>query len=183
MYGLVNKAVEGLICELYDRDTWDKIKEKAGLEELDFFNSMEAYSDDITYNLVGAASEILELTPEEILFAFGEHWVTYTAKEGYGDLLSMAGNTLPEFLSNLNNLHVRVGMSFPELKPPSFEVKDLTNNSLVLHYISKRDGLAPMIGGLIFGLGKRFGIDVKTTQITSKNNEDNSHDTFFIEWN
>ena len=78
MYGLVNKAVVDLVVSKFGQDTWDAIKKKAEVD-IDVFVSMEGYPDDITYRLVGAASEILKIPPEAVLEAFGEYWVLYTA--------------------------------------------------------------------------------------------------------
>ncbi len=47
MYGLVNNAVQGLITEQFGKDTWERIKARAGVH-LDGFLSMEPYSDDVT---------------------------------------------------------------------------------------------------------------------------------------
>ena len=122
----------------FGQDKWEAIKEKAGIS-VDAFLSMKSYPGDITYSLVGAASEILDLTPAQVLEAFGEYWTPYTAKEGYGELLSMSGSSFVEFLQNPDGLHARVGLSFPELKPPSFRCSDLTENSVRLHYESDRE--------------------------------------------
>ena len=32
MYGLVNRAVEDLVCTNFGEETWEKIKEKAGVD-------------------------------------------------------------------------------------------------------------------------------------------------------
>lgn len=50
------------------------------LVDEDAFISMEAYPDDLTHQLVRAASEELGMSPQEILQVFGEDWVLYTAK-------------------------------------------------------------------------------------------------------
>jgi Haem-NO-binding len=181
MYGLVNKAIEDMICKYHGEDTWESIKQKAGLEDIDFFICMDAYSDDITYRLVAAACEVLGMEAEEILIAFGEYWVTYTAQEGYGELLDSAGNSLGQFMQNLDNLHARVGLSFPQLRPPSFDCEHTSGKSMDLHYQSTRQGLAPMVVGLLHGLGKRFNTKVDVTQ-TSFRQQGASHDIFSIEY-
>jgi hypothetical protein len=181
MYGLVNKAIQDMICTYHGEDTWETIKEKADLEDIDFFIGMDAYSDDITYRLVAAACEVLGMEAEEILKAFGEYWVTYTAEEGYGELLDSAGNSLGKFMENLDNLHARVGLSFAELRPPSFDCEHTTENSMELHYQSSRQGLAPMVIGLLHGLGKRFHTKVDITQ-TSFREQGADHDIFSIEY-
>lgn len=142
---------------------------------------MEAYPDDITHRLVKAASAVLNLTPQEIMQAFGEYWVQYTAQEGYGELMDMSGDNLVEFLENLDNLHARVGISFPKLQPPSFECADTEEESLSLHYRSTREGLAPMVIGLVKGLGKRFDTEVDIAQTQSRE-EGAEHDEFLVKY-
>jgi len=180
MYGLVNKAVEDLVCSKFGQDAWDEIKQKAGVDE-ELFISMDAYPDDITYNLVGAASEVLGLTPAQVLEAFGEYWVVHTAQEGYGDLLKLGGDSLPTFLQNLNTLHSHVSVVFPHLKPPSFECTDVSDTSLRLHYHSSRAGLAPMVIGLVKGLGTMFATEVTISQTCSRE-EGAPHDEFLVRY-
>lgn len=180
MYGLVNKAIEDMVCKRFSDDVWEKIKETAEVD-IDGFISMEAYPDDLTHRLVRAASVVLEMTPQQILQAFGEYWVIYTATEGYGQMLDMAGENLPEFLQNLDNLHARVGLSFPKLLPPSFQCTNLQEESLNIHYHSQRSGLAPMVVGLLKGVGKRFNTEVDVTQTRSRE-QGASHDEFSIEF-
>jgi hypothetical protein len=178
MYGLVNKALEDLVCTRFGADAWETIKQRAGVE-VDVFLSMEAYPDDITYKLVGAASEILQLSPEEMLHTFGEYWVLYTAREGYGAMLQMAGETLPVFLQNLNDLHTRVGLIFPSLRPPSFRCTDIQEDSLRLHYYSTRTGLAPLVIGLVHGLAIMFKTEIQMTQTASRG-QGADHDEFLV---
>lgn len=98
MYGMVNKSVQALVTTNFGIDKWEAIKKKAGVKE-DVFLSNESYPDATTYGLIGAATEVLGLSADEILFAFGEFWVLHTAREEYGDMLSSAGRDLPEFLN------------------------------------------------------------------------------------
>jgi hypothetical protein len=167
MYGLVNKAIADMVCDQFGTDIWHQIREKAAVEQ-DTFLSMEGYPDDVTHRLVKAASEVLQLSPAQIMEAFGEFWVKYTAQEGYGELLDMSGDNLPEFLQNLDNLHARVGVSFPKLKPPSFDCAENSEDELSLEYRSEREGLAPMVIGLVKGLGDRFETEVDVTHTQSR---------------
>lgn len=159
MYGLVNRAIEGLVRQQFGDDAWAKICVRAEIERPSFV-AMETYDDAITYGLVAAASEELGLEPSEVLEAFGEFWTSYTIEEGYGDLLSMMGNTLDEFLDNLDTMHARIGGTMPELVPPSFEREPQEDGSSILHYRSPREGLAPMVIGLVKGLAKRYGVKI-----------------------
>ncbi|MCC5656510.1 heme NO-binding domain-containing protein [Nostoc sp. XA010] len=178
MYGLVNKAIQDMVCSRFGEETWKEIKHKAEVD-IDVFLNMEGYPDDITHKLIKAASVVLSLSTQQIMQAFGEFWVHYTAQEGYGEMMDMSGDTLPEFLENLDNLHARVGVSFPNLQPPSFECTDMKENSLSLHYRSDREGLTPMILGLVQGLGNRFDTEVDITQ-TQNRDEGAEHDEFLV---
>ena len=182
MYGLVNQAVQGLITKEFGEDKWLKIKEKAGVDE-ELFVSLKSYDDSVTYDLVGAASEILKVDASDLLEAFGEYWVLYTAQEGYGEMLDMAGSTFVEFLGNLNHLHKRVGDLMPDLAPPSFETELINEQELRLRYTSKRDGLTPMVIGLIKGLGKRFDLkEVHIVQEETKEDGEYATTPFHVTW-
>ena len=178
MYGLVNKAVRDLVLMRFGKDRWDEIKTKAGVNG-DTFVGMSPYPDEVTYRLVAAASETLGLSPEQVLEAFGEHWIGYTAQEGYGAMLDLAGDNFVDFLKNLDKLHARVGLSFPKLAPPSFRCTDVTEGSVRLHYYSKRPGLAPFVVGLLKGLGKRFKVELDVSVDKSRDNG-HDHDEFLI---
>jgi hypothetical protein len=164
MYGLVNKAVVDLVVSKFGQDAWDSIKKKAEVD-VDVFVSMDAYPDDLTYRLVGAASEVLKIPAEKVLEAFGEYWVLYTAQEGYGPMLDAGGKTLHEFLANLDALHARVALTMPQLRPPRFRLVPVDDSTSLLEYHSPREGLAPMVVGLLKGLSIRFEtpIDVSYT--------------------
>ena len=179
MYGMVNKAIQDLVTKNFSEEQWIVIKEKVGFED-DFFISMQPYPDQLTYDLVAAASEVLKLEQAAILEAFGEHWILYTAVEGYGEMLALSGSTLPEFLGNLNLLHDRIANIMPELEPPKFTTKEIKENHVELIYESDRGGLASMVVGMLRGLGKRFEKNCKITQISHKS--ETEKDVFSVSW-
>ena len=167
MYGLVNKAIEGLVVENHGEDVWEAIKAKAGID-IDVFISNEGYDDSLTYDLVGAASEILGAPAEAILESFGIYWVTTIAEQSYGHMMDASGKTLTDFLVNLPNFHTRVTMIFPKLRPPRFEVTDIQENQLHLHYHSHRPGLQHFVIGLMKGLGNRYDSEVEVSLVESQ---------------
>lgn len=178
MYGLVNQAIEDLVRTTHGDDTWEEVKRKAGVD-VDTFISMEPYPDEMSYKLVGAASDVLGTSADQLLEAFGEHWTLYTAQKGYGDLFRMGGSTFKGFMQNLHNLHTHVSLSFPNLQPPSFWCTDVTDTSMVLHYRSTREGLGPMVVGLVRGLGRMFDTDVTVTA-TSTRAAGADHEVFLV---
>lgn len=180
MYGMVNKAVEELVRQQFGDDAWDTIKARAGVD-VDVFISNEGYPDQVTYDLVAAASDVLRLPAEQILHAFGEFWVLHTAQRGYGELMKANGRNVPDFLVNLPNFHSRVALMFPNLAPPRFEYSDRGADRITVHYYSHRPGLAPFVVGLLSGVGKMFDTVVAVTQLAHKD-QGADHDTFLVTW-
>jgi hypothetical protein len=180
MYGLVNKALQDMVVSAHGEETWERIKAEAGVD-VEMFLTNEAYSDDITYSLAGAASKVLDAPVPELLEAFGVHWVLNTAPQGYGQLMDSGGATLSDFLKNLPAFHTRVGLIFPHLTPPVFTTSDVKPGSLRLQYRSHRPGLAPFVVGLVKGLGQRFGTPVEVTHVVARGDEAD-RDEFLVEW-
>jgi hypothetical protein len=178
MYGLVNRGVQQLVESQFGAAAWVEICAKAGVNPAGFV-AMESYDDAVTYRLVGALCAHTGLTAAEALETYGAYWVRYTATQGYGPLMSSAGRTLPEFLSNLDAMHSRMSATFPDFQPPSFQVEVLGPNLLRLHYWTHREGLAPMVVGLVKGLAERFGTTVEITM--DRRREDGAdHDELLI---
>ncbi len=181
MYGLVNKAIEQMVCRDHGEAVWQAIKQEAGVEE-EAFVSNAAYPDDVTYRLVGAASKILQTPAEQILGSFGEYWVLHTALESYGPLMRAHGKTAREFLLKLPVFHARVQMIFPELRPPEFECTEVTDESLVLHYRTPRPaGLEPFVEGLLKGIGEMFGAPLEVRLLEDRS-QGADHSVFHGSW-
>ena len=178
MYGLVNQAIEELVTERFGIDAWTAIKRRAGVHE-ELFLSMQAYPDEVTYGLVAAASEILQVPAAQLLEAFGEYWTLYVGTRGYGQLFERAGRTFREFMLNLHDLHSNVAVGFPELRPPSFWCSDVSESRLRLHYQSERPGLSPMVVGLVRGLGTLYKTPVSVAHIVRKA-DGADHDEFDV---
>jgi hypothetical protein len=178
MYGLVNKAIEDMVRTHHGDEAWERIRARAGLGA-EAFVSMQGYPDAVSYDLVGAASELLGQPADALLEAFGVHWTLYTAQQGYGELFRMGGASFKEFMLNLHALHTRVAVSFPHLDPPSFWCTEVGETSLRLHYQSKRHGLAPMVVGLVKGLGLMFHTAVSITPVHTRA-DGADHDEFMV---
>ncbi len=177
MYGMVNLAVRDLVITKFGETTWQSICEKAGVSTTDFV-PLKAYPDHITYSIVGSASELLKMSPDQILHAFGVHWVSYTAGAGYGVMMDMFGRDFRTCLKNLNGMHSHMGAMMPELVPPRFTVDEVDAKHLRVHYFSTRQGLAPMVSGLLEGLAQKFG-DTVTIEHHAKGTR-SDHDEFDV---
>ncbi len=180
MYGMVNKAVEDMVISGYGEPVWEEIKARAGID-VEVFVSNEGYPDEMTYGLVSAASEVLNIPAPQILEAFGEHWVLKTAMQGYGDMMAAGGKNLREFLINLPDFHSRVSMILPHLAPPHFACSGAGERWVRLRYVSHRAGLAPFVVGLFRGLAKMFHTEASVRQVADKS-AGAECDEFLVSW-
>lgn len=176
MYGLVNNGVRTFVLESHGEETWQDICAKAGTSH-DEFETMTAYDDALTYSMVGAVSETLDLPSDKVLEVFGEYWVGYAKSTAIGRLIDQGGETLWDRIRGLDDMHERIQMTMPDLEPPSFDLEELDDGSCHLHYYSKREGLAPMVIGLLHGLAEECGVSVDIQHLQSKA-DGMDHDVF-----
>jgi len=154
MYGMVNRAIEDLVVDSAGEEVWQKIKQDAEVEFTEFFDSSQ-YSDEITYRLVEAASGILKKSTESILHDFGRHWILYTGREGWDSVFALGGDNMIDYIKGLDSMHSRVQSALPEACMPQFGVEERSEH-FRLTYRSSREGLAPMVLGMLDGLAERF---------------------------
>lgn len=179
MYGMLCKAVQDVVVASGGVPAWADV---CRLAECDgHFESMVQYPDEFAARLFQSAASVLGIAGAEFMERVGEHWIQYTASAGYGDLLDALGSSLFEALHNLDSLHTRVGLSFPELMPPSFTCREVTGVHVLLDYRSTRRGLAPLVMGLVRGLASRYGVDVDVVHITDVVRAD-GHEVFSVRY-
>lgn len=158
MYGVVNQSIKGFVEDNHGAEVWRKLHTAAGAPES--FVAMSPYDDSITYNLVGAASEMLKVPMETILKAFGEYWVDKIAVVHYAEIMNRSGQNFVDFVKNLDHMHQRIRVAFPNYNPPSFRVKVLSVGRMQVDYYSDRAGLLPFVEGLFVALGRYFKVSV-----------------------
>lgn len=180
VYGLVNQALADFVSKYHNQESWQRIKTEANIQNASFIKT-EGYDDAITYRIVGAACKTLEMEAGDFLQAFGRFWVLETAPSAYADLLDSSGNTFAEFMNHLPDLHSRILLVLPNLNPPDFQVRVEAPNQLSLFYQSHRAGLQHFVIGLIYGLGKRFDVEVNVEWKTQTKTDDEP-DIFHITW-
>ena len=163
MYGLLNAALKEFVVAKHGESTWSAVTQRAGVGSVQF-NKMDPYPDELTYRLVGESVATTGVAADAFLDGFGEYWVEYTATQGYGPLFDIAGDSLRDFLLSLDDLHARVGRSFPKLVPPSFRFDTSNPHALRMHYLSQRKGLCPMIPGLLRGLSSLFKTPIQVLE-------------------
>lgn len=177
MYGLVNEGFRELVLSLGGPEMWASMCAEVGIEP-EGFEPLCPYHDSLTYKLVDLACQRLALPTDELLRRYGHYWVTYTAEQGYGEIMNLFGIDLRTCLANLNRMHAHMGAMMPALHPPRFTVEDANESGMTLHYFSSRPGLAPMVEGILEGLAEKFGETISIRHIPRGERCD--HDIFEI---
>jgi hypothetical protein len=155
MYGLIHQGFKDMVCVSFGEDVWRDVCQQVSRAPEDY-ESLKSYPDSETLGLIDAVATRLKLSHAEVLRLFGRYWITYTAQEGYGPIMDLFGHDFRSCLRNLNRMHGHMGAMMPNLKPPRFTLTEHDAHSVTVHYSSTRQGLAPMVHGLLEGLSERF---------------------------
>lgn len=169
-----------MVTERYGGEAWQRVAAAAGLDGQPFVSS-ESYPDDLTYRLVGSACECFGLEANELLRAFGVFWIQNVAVKAYGSLLAATGRSFKDVLLYLPNLHSRIQLVYPHLRPPIFRCDDLAEQSIRLHYESTRAGLSAFVIGLVEGLAQEYNEEVEICH-TAHKADGAGHDEYLIRW-
>ncbi|KAK4818757.1 hypothetical protein QYF61_018929 [Mycteria americana] len=157
-------------------------RKEAQLDEEGQFLVRIIYDDSKTYDLVAAASKVLNLNAGEILQMFGKMFFVFCQESGYDTILRVLGSNVREFLQNLDALHDHLATIYPGMRAPSFRCTDAEKGKgLILHYYSEREGLQDIVIGIIKTVAQQIHgteIDMKVIQ---QRNEECDHIQFLIE--
>ena len=170
MYGMVNKFISTTVKKRYGEDQWQQISALLDNSH-DSYIEMQPYSDDVTFGIVGACVNHLNVELSDFLRQMGEDWVYETSSGNYQSMYSLVTGGAFEFLSNLNNMHQVISAQMHDLLPPSFLCKKLEDNSVEVHYFSQRDGLDSFVEGLLVGVCHHFNEPATVSLVSTKSEE------------
>lgn len=156
MLGWINRSVKEFILTSFGAEAWEAILAKYPHDSK--WRSQCPYSDSLTVDLVVTAATHLGVPVEQALEAYGVFFFSYVESLGYKKLIQILGNTLFDFLQNLNNLHLLLQFSFPEMISPAFKCKtiSLAPPIVQLTYSSARQGLFHIVFGIVKETARRL---------------------------
>ena len=93
--------------------------------------------------------------------------------------MKSGGDNFIDFIVNLPNFHSRVMLIYADIKPPEFIVEKVSENKIMLHYFSTRQGLTDFMFGLIQGLGEFYNTPISIIMAADRRNGD-EHDIYEI---
>ncbi|XP_076274489.1 guanylate cyclase soluble subunit beta-1-like [Rhynchophorus ferrugineus] len=180
MYGFVNYALELLVIKTFGEETWEKIKKNAEVQMEGQFLVRQIYEDELTYNLISAAVEVLNVPANAILELFGKTFFEFCQDSGYDKILQVLGATPRDFLQNLDALHDHLGTLYPGMKAPSFRCTERhEDGALILHYYSDRPGLEHIVIGIVKTVASKLHETEVEIEIL-KTKEESDHVQFLI---
>lgn len=154
-----------MVTQRVSAKAWLDIEQQLGLGAADFITA-RVYADEQTIALASACATKLDLDLSEFFEQFGEFWVGFAVAGPYRGVMQATGRTLPEFLANLDNMHVTVRSAMPDAQTPFFDLVEQNDDQLLVRYRSDRQGLEPLVKGLLVGLIAYFGLTGTVTPFT-----------------
>jgi hypothetical protein len=188
MYGWINGCLEDLVVEVYGVDIWEQIKLDANcnVPTGDFFRSVN-YDDESTFNLVASACKILDTTSDVILETFGRHFIQFLEQNGYESTMKSQGNTLREWIKNVNEPHRLLRSRFPRCHLPEFwtenDDSDEFGETVLVHYYSTRGSVfTSVVVGIIKEAAKRYFDREVAMELVRIDESEHAHINFHAVW-
>lgn len=116
----------------------------------------------------------------DVLEAFGAHFLDYCVQSGYDRILKVLGRNLRDFLCNLDALHDHLATIYPGMEAPSFRCTETPDGTLLLHYYSKRQGLEHIVIGIVKAVAKEMLNTEVTVFVQQPRSGENDHVVFAI---
>ncbi|ULT97859.1 hypothetical protein L3Y34_005594 [Caenorhabditis briggsae] len=168
MIGWTHVCVSTLILRKYGPEVLEEILRKAGYTEDIQFDIQCYYDDTETMRIFRVAAQVLGLSVDDMWEMYGEFLITHACETGWQKMLFCMANNLQEFLDNLNSMHYFIDqIAFKsEMKGPTFQCEPFGESGLKLHYFSFRQGLFPIVKGLVRKTARTlFEMEVKVSML------------------
>lgn len=153
MHGLIHVVFKDFIIEEFGEPIWLQIVQRCSLDNDEGILELRQYEDELTLAAIAAGVEVLGVSLETALGLFGGFFVRYLARQGWTSMLSSMGNSLQEFLANLNEMHSVLERDFRSSIFPFFSTYTDDDGRYYLTYSSRR-----FLPGLVIGILKELAL-------------------------
>lgn len=156
MHGLLNRAIEGYLCETFGRLAWESICADAGLV-FSRFESLDHYDDAITERVLAAAVARLGRSRAALLEDMGTYLVVNPRLEGLRRLLRFGGATFGDFILSLEDLPHRGRLALPELSLPALVCEEVAAGRFELTVSWHAQGFSAVFIGILRAMADDYG--------------------------
>ena len=156
MHGLVNCTIQRFVTDSYGEAEWVATALAAGLECPDF-EPMWTYERDITFEVLRAASAVLDRGYEELLEDIGTYMVSHSNYARVRRLLRFSGVDFVDFLHSLDDLPERARLAVPDLILPRVALVEQNDSRYSLKCYDNRAGWGHVFVGLLRAMADDYG--------------------------
>ena len=165
MKGVILACLSQLVSENFGDQKREEIMNACGLDARKKFIATEDVPEDVAMKMLWTTCEVLGISLEQAAEAFGDYWVNVYAPNIYRVYYRNV-DSARDFLLKMDDVHVKTTKSMENAMPPRFEYEWEDDNTLVMTYKSSRN-LIDICIGLVKGVGKHFGEDLKVTKLSN----------------
>jgi hypothetical protein len=158
-----------LIKKNFGQEKWQEILELSGMgtgaDYMRYVTGMEVM-DEAVMRIVQNTCKVLRLTLEQAADAFGDYWVNVYAPKIFPQYYRKLKDA-KHFIMQMDELHKEVTKDYRNARPPRFDIEDLGNNRIKVHYKSGRKMIDFYIG-LAKGVGKYFNTKMEIKKLSEE---------------
>ncbi|WP_296311089.1 heme NO-binding domain-containing protein [Winogradskyella sp. UBA3174] len=137
MKGIVFTEFLELVEDKFGLEMVDYIITNSDLESEGIYTAVGTYSFSEMLQLLKHLSERTQISIDNLLLVYGEHFFSVVEKS-YPGLLGAYKDPIEIISSIEHHIHIEVRKIYPDEELPTFEVIEKTNNSLIMDYKSNR---------------------------------------------
>ncbi|MGC9418264.1 MAG: heme NO-binding domain-containing protein [Rhodovulum sp.] len=156
MHGLINRAIQCFLSDIYGAECWSHVAHTAGVEP-GGFEAMLTYEDALTDAVLDAAADRLGLPREMLLEDMGTYLVSNKDFEALRRLLRFGGENFLEFLFTIDDLPERARLAVPDLELPDIELTEDAAEGFVIHVRGGWPGVEFVLQGMLRAMADDYG--------------------------
>lgn len=156
VHGLVNRAIQTFISDVYGDQTWAEICRDAALG-FDSFEALLIYDSALTEAVLAAACRRLKRDRAPLLEDMGTYLVAQLRSGAVRRLLRFGGESFEDFLHSLDDLHDRARLALPDLDFPRLVLSQNGPLSFELSFQWDKPGFAALALGILRAMADEYG--------------------------
>lgn len=157
MHGLVNRALQGFVCDTHGSELWAEILDQAGVG-LTGFEAGQAYDDRLTEAVIAAAVDVLHRDRTSFLEDLGTYLVSHPNRVALRRLLRFGGDSFLGFLRSLEDLPGLAQLAVPGLDMPELRLRQDAGDRLVFDIRWGVPGAGSVVLGVLRAMAKEYGV-------------------------
>jgi len=166
MYGMIHQSLQEMVSERSGVEGWETVCAAANIDHDAATTPYEVYSDEMTFRLIAAAANKLDLPIDDFMDDFGQSWIHFASQGKYKTVFQACGSDIKTFIQNLDHCHQGVSTTMAGTKIGSFKLLSSGSGWLLFRYNAARPGLGNFLKGLMKGLLVYFDL-LGSTVITA----------------